>query len=844
MFEMSKDLKVSLRQLGRTPVFALSAIVVLALGIGLNAAMFGLSYALAFAARPFRAPEELVQLYSRNEKIPDSYRAFSYAGYKQIQTSNAAFDGVLAHNSTMVGVRDSDGPGESRRTFAALVSPNYFSVLGVPLQGRGFSADEDRVGAEIPVVVVSHSFWKRVGFDPQLIGRTIRINERPFSVIGISPPGFTGTMTVFGPELFFPFGVFDSLSNDFMGQANRSLDRPDVMNLFLVGRLKSGVSIAQAQDALRATSDTLRRAFPVEYKDQSLSAAALPRFGTSTSPSDESVITTLFALLLGMTGAVLLIVCLNLATMLLSRGQARRKEFAIRLALGGGRARIVRQLLIEGLLLSLVGGALGALLGAGALSGLVSALASRIPATIAIEASTSPMVVAGSVFFSIAATLFFALGPALRHSQASVIGDLKQQAGDEVPRKRRFLPRHPLVTLQVALSLSLLIAAGLFISMARATSESDLGYHADETVVAEVDASLGGYDATSGTALYASLEERLRALPGVRSASVGAILPLGGTRIGQSVRRAGLSVAPDAQPATAAAGKSFPGNWNAVGSSYFDAMGVALLAGRTFSDTETQRQGSTRVAILDEALAKNLFPDGDALGRQVEVVPEDGSSEAPRPMEVVGVVAGTKDDIFQKKPGGALYVPFAQDYRGNAFFHVRPAAGSGVAILDGVRREIRGTASLPLFRALTFKQHVTSSIDYWGIRMVASFFTAMGALAAFVALVGVYGVKSYAVSRRSREIGVRLAVGATPTRIRTMILKEGLHLGGTGVAIGLGLGLALGRALDAVFVDLAGFDWATFTIAPVLLLGACVFAAWIPAVKATAVDPSTVLRAP
>ena len=344
------DLKVSVRHLLKTPGFTLAAIVVLALGIGLNAGMFSVVYALTMAGRAYPEPDRVVQLYSRDPRPSGDYRAFSYPIYQELAARGDMFSGILAHNPTLVGVGDGV---DSRRSFSAVVSANYFEVLGVPLlEGRTFTAEEDRPGQDIPVVVASYAHWKRAGFDPALLGKTIRVNEREFTVVGITPQGFTGTMSVFGAELFFPLGVFHTLANDFTGDAARSLQRVDAYNLFLVGRVKDGVEMSAASVGLGLLGQGVARAFP-EYEHHVLSLGPLPKFGTSTSPLDESVLATLGAVMMGMTGAVLLTVCLNLASMLLARGRARRKEFAIRLALGGGRTRIVRQLLIEGFVLSL-----------------------------------------------------------------------------------------------------------------------------------------------------------------------------------------------------------------------------------------------------------------------------------------------------------------------------------------------------------------------------------------------------------------------------------------------------------------------------------------------------------
>lgn len=835
------DVRISLRHLAKSPGFSIAAVFVLALGIGLNAAMFGLIYALGFAGRPYPEPDRVVQLYSSQSKQPDSYRAFSYPAYRQLADKSPVFTGVLAHSPTIVGV--SDG-GDARRTFAALVSRNYFDVLGVPIiQGRGFTADEDRPGGDLPVVIASYAYWQRTGLKPDLVGSTIRVNERAFTIVGIAPRGFTGTMVVFGADLFFPFGVFHSISNDFDGDAKRRLELAGTFNLFLVGRLARGVTPEGAAERLALTGPQLEREFPAEYQDARVTIAPLPRFGTSTSPSDERVLGLLGAVLLGLTGAVLLTVCLNLAAMLLARGRARRKEFAIRLALGGSRAQIVRQLLTEGLLLALAGGAGGVLLGRYAIDTLVAAFATALPISIVLDSSLSPALVIATFGFCVLATLWFALAPALRHSRPEILPDLKPQAGEDQPeRRRRFVPRHPLLVAQVSLSLALLIAAGLFVRMAQTALSADFGFRADDTVLAEVDSRLGGYDTAQSLDLFAEVERRLTTIPGVASASVGALVPLGMVSISESVRRAGINVPEGSEPQTPEAGRSFGLPWNAVSGSYFATMGVPLLRGRTFTESESYVQGARRVVVLDEAAAQRLWPNGEALGQYVEFV-DDEQTERPAPMEVVGIVGATRRQLFENEFNGSVYVPFAQGARSNVYFHVRPV-NSQADLTDAVRGEIRAAAPhLPLFSARTFSSHVGGAIEYWALQLTASLFAAFGALAMIVALVGIYGVMSYTVARRTREIGIRMAVGATGDGVRRMIVGEGLTLTLIGVLIGWMLGLGVGQLLASIFVDLSAFDIIVFTTVPAAFFGAALVASWMPARRATRINPVSALRA-
>jgi predicted permease len=838
------DIKVSVRQLAKSPGFTAAAVVVLALGIGLNAAMFGFVYALGFMGRPFTAPERLVQLYSSQTKQPDSYRAFSHAAYRELAQETGLFSGVLAHNPTLVGV--SEG-GDSRRTFGVVVSRNYFDVLGVPIiRGRGFTEQEDRPGQDLPVVVVTHAYWQRTGFNPDVIGSMVRINERAYTVIGVTPRGFTGTMMVFGPELFFPLGVFHTISNDFQGETRRTLVRADAYNLFLVGRLADGVTPEAASERLALTGPRLARAYPAEYDDARVTLAPLPRFGTSTSPSNESILGLLGAVLMGLTGAVLLTVCLNLASMLMARGRARRKEFAIRLALGGGRIRIVRQLLTEGLILAIAGGAGGVALGLTSTDAIVGAFAAALPISIVLEGALSPALVVATAIFCLLATVWFALGPALRHSRAEILSDLKPQAGEDVPdRRRRFLPHNPLLVAQVALSLALLIAAGLFVRMAQTALQMDFGFRADDTVLAEVDGRLAGYTTPQTLATFSTVEQRLAALPGVQSSSVGALVPLGLINISRSIRRAGLNVPPGAKPETPEAGRAFNAPWNAVSGSYFTAMGVPLLQGRTFTDVESYNPDAPPVAIIDETLARKLWPHGGALGQHVEGIDRDDDSTPTRqqPYEVIGIVGSTHRELFEKELPGGMFVPFARGEMGNAYFHVRPERPQA-DLADAVRREIRAAAAgLPIFSAKTYALHVGASPEYWAIRLTAGLFGGFGALAVLVALVGIYGVMSYAVARRTREIGIRIAIGATTGSVRRMILGEGVSLTLLGVAIGWILGIGVGRLLASIFVDLSPFDPLTFILTPAGFIAAAIIAAWLPARRATKLNPVSALRA-
>jgi len=865
MTSLLQDLRFSLRLLAKTPAFTATAIAVLALGIGVNTAIFSLVHELVFSARPWPNESQVVQLYTQDQKQPDRFRMFSYPVYEDIRRHQDAFTDVLAHNMTMVGIGERES---TRRTFAALVSSNYFSTLQVPLvRGRAFTAEEEKPGAAMPVAIVSYNFWKRENLAPDLVGRVIRVNERPFTVVGIAPEGFSGTMMLFGPELYFPLGCYDQLQNDFDADRQRTLARADANNLVLVARLKPGQTTQSADAPLKALATRLQGTYPVELKEQTFTARKLPRLSTSNAPSEEKSLGVLGTTLLGMSAIVLLIASLNLANMLLARGTARRKEFAVRLALGGSRTRIVRQLLTEGFVLALGGGALGFLLGAWSTTLLVNTVGRMAPITLFFHGAANPALFAATFAFCALATLFFALGPALKFSRTDVLTDLKEHAGDDAPARRRwrFLPRNPLVVAQLALSLGLLIAAGLFIRGAAAAGSFDTGFRADDTLLVELDASLGGYTAERGLPLYRNASERVAALPGVQSAAIGSVVPFGMVSLSRNVQLAGVHPAPDAKPATAAEGLAFGARWNSVGADYFSTMGLPILRGRAFSPIEANDKGAPAVAIIDEVLARKLFPNGDALGQRLQFAERDapraagsegasvGASEniakraGESSIEIVGIVPATKWELFGDTSNGVIYQPFAQGYQSNVFLHVRTAATSPEAqraMIDAVRRELRAAATgVPVFDVKTFRQHLDSSFQLWIVRIGAVMFTVFGGLAMTLAAVGLYGVKAYAVARRTREIGIRMALGAEPGAVQKMILREGLTMALLGVGLGLVLGLGLGQVLQSMLYKVSPVDPVTFAVAPVVLVVAALLASWLPARRATRVNPLTALRA-
>jgi predicted permease len=860
---MLSDLRFALRLLFKSPGFSIIAVLTLAFAIGVNTAVFSLVHALLFQAPAYPRPTQIVQLFSQDVKDPKTYRAFSYPTYRDICEQNTVFDGVLAHKLAMIGVGEK---ADSRRAFADMVSANYFSVLGVaPRSGRAFLPEEEPPGSSARVAIASYSYWQKHGRDPNLLGSSTLINGHPFTIVGIMPEGFTGTKVILSPDLWLPLGVYDQISNNFQTEAQNSLGDRSGHQLLLIGRLKQGVTATLAGPALKGLAANLEKAFPVEQKDQTFTIAPLSRLASSPSPDAiQGKLSMLGTLLLTMAAMVLLVACLNLANMLLARGTARRKEIALRLALGAHRSRIVRQLLTEGIVLALTGGVFGLLLALWSSHLLVASLGAMLPIDLVWRSGPNPAVLAATFAFCVLGTLCFSLGPALKISRSGAIADLKEHPGDDAVRRHwKFLPRNPLVVAQIAFSLALLTAAALFTHGAIKAASVDTGLHIERTFLVEVDAALGGYDRSRMPGLYRALHDRLTTLPGVEHASISATVPFGIIDLSKTVRRDGPPPPADARPATAAEGLGFDSIWNSVGEDYFTTVGLPLLRGRAFTEAEATQPGGPAVAIIDDVLAKKLWPNGDALGQRIQFASSDaerakqqnapgkeienGEIKPGESIEVVGIAPATRHDLFEiDGKVGAVYLPFARGVQSNIFFVVKfstLAPGTEPAVADLLRATVRAVdPALPVLSLKTFAQHVESNVDLWLVRAGAALFSIFGCLALGLSVVGVYGVRAYTVARRTREIGIRMALGARPETVQWMFLREGSVMLGAGLIIGLLLALGTGKVVSGLLYEVGALDPVAFTIAPLLLAAAALLATWLPARRAARVDPMVALR--
>ncbi|HWM25683.1 MAG TPA: ABC transporter permease [Chthoniobacterales bacterium] len=846
---MIQDFRFAFRQLLKTPAFTIIAVLTLAVAIGVNSAIFALINGVVLRPMARVRPAEVVNVFSARQNANRDFRQFSHTEYQALRASPEVFADVAAVNFALAGIGRDEG---MRRSFAFLTSENFFSLMGAePALGRFYNAEECRPNANIPVVVVSHVYWKRMGGRPDFVGSTLHINGQPFTVIGISPEGFSGLSALIAPDIWLPLGIYSQLKSAFSDSTDlQDLAQPKSYTLNVVGRLQSGLTIDSAKPRLPVLAQRLTALQPADAAGaRELQIHKPSRFSLSTGPEDDGPVTLIGALLMGMAAAVLLIASLNLANMLLARGTARAKEIAVRLALGASRWRIIRQLLSEGLLLAVAGGLLGLFLSLWS-NGLVlhslGQLFTSMSFSIILDMKPDAAVLAVTFVFCLLATMLFSLGPALKASKADLVNDLKQQAGEpaHIGRFNRFFaPRHLLVMAQISLSLVLLFSAGLFFRGALAAAGVALGFEPAGGIVTEMDFSLGKTDNVQAQRLMFAAIERLRALPGVRAVGLGTMMPYGNFTNSRRIMPANQAPVTNTDPSAPDPGAG--GLYTSVTPGYFDSIGVRLLRGRDFTMTEAENKSSPRVAIIDEKMAAKLFPEGDAIGQRIRYTqpPSDGS---PTEMEVIGIVNWHRHEVQNEGPQRRLFVPLAQAFNGNVYLHVRCSSTDEravAAMIPTVRQALRNLdPDLPILKMTPFTDILEQSVGLWIVRLGAVLFGVFGVIALLLAVVGVYGVKSYAVARRTREIGIRMALGAHPRDVFSLIMKQGALQTAFALGIGLLLSLAAGRLLMQILYQVSPADPAALLVSSSMLAAAALLACYLPARRATKVSPMTALR--
>lgn len=821
-----QDFRYSLRLLRRTPGFTTVAVLVLALGIGANTAMFSLVNTLVFQPRPGRI-DQLVAVFNHDRTKPKGYRDFSYPAYVDLRERAGVFESLMAHTFSTVGLTEGD---VTRQTFAAIVSANYFSTLGVRLAaGRTFTQDEERPGTGVRVAIASYAAWRRARFDPAWVGSTIRASGSDYTVIGVAPRGFAGTMTLVSPEWWFPLGSYDAIVNEMFKQRATGLTDRGNYPLNLAGALRSGMTETSAAPALEALARRLASEYPSTDKDRAFTFGPLPRMSVSSQPETGSPLLAVSGLLMLMASLVLVVACLNLANLLLARGTARRREIAIRQAIGSGRLRVVRQLLVEGLTLSIAGAAAGLVLGGWTSGALVAWLSSVMPLGIELVVESSARLIAAAAAFACFSTLCFALGPAWALSRPAVSGDLKGETGATDRAGRRLGTGSLLVVGQLAVSLALVAAGGLFVRGAINAGQADTGFALDRHVMVSLDPSLAGYGAARTRNIYRDAMARVRSVPGVERASLAALVPFGEFQEGRTVRL---------RPADEGVGADF----NIVGADYFATMGMKLLRGREFTRAEEADGPSAATAIVDRTLATRVFPSAEAVGQPVLVQGREG--EPSRAYTIVGVVSEMKHDLFDREGRPHVFVPSGSMFRAMMTIHARTAPGAAeTAVLSTLRRELQALdGRLPILAARTMADHRYRSLTEWSVRAAATLFTTFGVLALLLATIGVYGLKAYDVSRRTREIGIRVALGATTGDVARLLLAEGARTAAIGLAIGLVMAVGVGKLSSGLLYQVSPFDPLVLALAASVLAAAAMLASYGPARRAARIAPLDALR--
>jgi putative ABC transport system permease protein len=817
-----QDIRYGFRMLAASPGFTIVAVLSLAIGIGANCAIFSFADGLLLKPLPVARPAEVLTVGSRSsfEAFNASSLVSSYRDYVDIRDRNKSFEGLAAFSYLTVGFA-TDPTATPKIKMGMMASSNLLPLMGAePTIGRTFRPDEDQVPGRDAVVVLGRTLWEQeFGSDARVLGRSVRINGAPFTVIGVAPGSFTGMNAVVRSDFFVPMMMSPRVIND---KRTGSLEARDVRNLRVKGRLKPGVTQAEAQSELTAIGTDLERAYPATNKNQQFFVKTELQARVAEDPPDAMLIAMLSTLAIG----VLLVACGNVAGLLTSRAPVRAKEMALRLAIGAGRGRLVRQLITESLLVSIAGGVLG--LGIG-YAGMILFRQIEIPTDlpIALPFEMDRRALLFSLAVAVASAVLFGLVPAVQASRTDLTAIMK--AGDATaPGQRRRWGRAILASGQVAVSVVLLVVA---MFMYRAFTQELLigpGYRTDHLMMVGFDTSLIRYTDAQSQQFFQDVAERARALPGVMAVAMTTSIPMLNDTIG------GDAIAPE--------GHQFPpGKENTetissrVDEYYLDAMGIPLVAGRNF--TRRDDENAPRVAIVNQHFAQHYWPSQDPLGKRFRL-----KSAKDAWVEIVGVAKTSKYIFIAEPPTDFVYLPYRQNTT-QAMVLVAQSTGDAAALAAPLREVVHGIdVNMPLSNVRTMEQlYKMRAISIFNvlITMVGS----MGLMGLALSIVGLYGLVAYAATRRTREIGIRMAIGATAPTVLRMVLRQGVALAVIGLGVGLVGSIGAGRLLNAAFPgDTNQGDFMALVLVAPVVLAVTVLATYVPARRASRVNPTDALR--
>jgi predicted permease len=828
-----RTLRFAFRTLFRTPFVTIVAVISLAFGIGANSAIFSLFDQMLLRPLPVTKPSDLVDLGAPGPKpgsqscsqAGDCDEVFSYPMFRELEKDNGgAFTGIAAHRAFGTNL---SYKGQTLNSQGMFVSGSYFSVLGLsPALGRLIDSRDDRTIDDAPVVVLSHDYWQtRFGGSPAVLNDTMIVNGVTMTIVGVAPRGFEGTTLGSRPQVYAPISMRGKLQPPF-----KAFDNRRSYWIYLFARLKPGVSIATARNALNTRYHGVIN--EVEAPLQAgMSAATLEKFraksatvepgarGQSTMHTEAK---TPLAMLFGVTGVVLLIACANIANLLLARSAARSAEMAVRLSIGASRGQLVRQLLVESCLLALMGGLAGLLVAKATLRFIWSLLPAD--ATRTMSFTVEPSVVLFAAGLSIATGIIFGLFPALHSTRPDLASVLKGVSGQPSGTRAAAFFRSGLVTLQITLSTSLLICAGLFAKSLMNVSRVDLGIKIDNMLTFAVSPRLNGYSPERSLAYFQRAEEQLGALPGVVSVTASLVPILAGDSWGNSVQVQGFPKGPDVDNGS---------RYNEVGAGYFRTMGVPLIAGREFARADVK--GAAKVSIVNEAFAKKFNLGRDAVGK---LMSSDGDT---LDTEIVGLVEDAKYNDVKDAVPPLYFSPYMQDDQlGEMTFYIRSNADAS-ATMKSIQRVMTDLdRDLPVQDLRTMDEQVRQNVFL--DRMISTLSTAFAVLATVLAGIGLYGVLAYTVAQRTREFGLRMALGAAPSRVRFMVMKQVAIMTVIGGIVGVGITLYVGRLVQSLLYKMQGRDPWVLSVSVVLLAVIAMLAGLLPAIRASRIDPMKALR--
>ena len=814
-----QDVRFALRSLRRTPGLTAFVVITLALGIGMTSATFSMVDALIFRPYPVPHPSGVVTLVSTTHDSP--FDDFSYREYLDIRDKTKSYDGVIA-NADMEAVGFSAQPGTTPRIKGGImVSGNYFQVLGVePWLGRGFREDEDQVPGRNPVVVLGPDFWRHeFASDPSVLGKTILLNGTKFTVIGVAPDTFPGMLTFGYPDLYVPLAMAPVFTTNL--QKNFFEDRDD-RELSVKARLKPGTTLEQARNELAVLAKNFEREYP--NVNRSRGAAVYTQFQARTIEDQNWKFGVVFVIL---ALAVLLVACTNVAGLLLSRARARGREIAVRLALGAGRFRLIRLLLTESIVLATLGGLAGIAIGYGVVEWFRSkqtiVFATELP--MAIPFHMDKRVLLACLALSALSALLCGLAPALQSTRVDLVNALKS-ADVDLPGRKRLWGRNMLVVAQVSMSLMLLTASFLMARGFQRALMEDTGFTKDHLLMTRFDPRLIQYNAAQTQQFYKLLAERMRETPGVQSEALTQNIPLGVDDFdGVAFVPDGFQMPPDRA--------NFNSAMDTIDEGYFETMGIPILRGRAFLASDTA--DAPRVAIVNEHFAKHYWPAGDAVGKHIRL-----DRSAGTPVEIVGVAQTIKYQNMES-PMDFVYMPLAQHPVARMVLMLR-SSGDPLQLVQPVKDVVRSLdPNLPMLQTRPYQDFYLNQAVR-GPRIAIDLVGSMGLVGLLLAVAGLYGLVAYNVSRRTREIGIRIALGAASSDVLRLVIGKGLVLVGFGTVIGLAMGFALEQLMNSMLFDSGGVDILAYVVVVPTLLVVTMLAAYVPARRASRIAPTQALR--